>query len=146
MRLQLRVLVPAKRFQLAVLFYDHIEAIGIYELALEENTKDTWTVAREQLVRAEAGNWNISNFTLTDQRIYVAGALDDKLMLRAYNSDNGIEDNTVPAGWLEMVLEHFADQACVPEDLSVWFKKRYDNVSDYMERKKRRIEDQKQPK
>ncbi|XP_034490282.1 tRNA (guanine-N(7)-)-methyltransferase non-catalytic subunit wuho [Drosophila innubila] len=141
-RLQLRELVPDKRYQLAVLFYDHIEAIGLYELALE----DTWTVAREQLVRAEAGNWNISNFTLTEQRIYVAGALDDKLMLRVYNSSDGKEDNSVPAGWLEMVLEQFADQACVPEDLSVWFKKRYDNVSDYMERKKRRIEDHKQPK
>ncbi|KAM8720879.1 hypothetical protein ACLKA7_006857 [Drosophila subpalustris] len=146
-RLKLRELVHAKRYQVAVLFYDHIEAIGLYELQLEENNLDTtWTVAREQLVRAEAGNWNISNFMLAEQRIYVAGALEDKFKLRVYNSSDGEVDNTVPTGWLEMVIEQFAGQACVPEDLSVWFKKRYDNVSDYMERKKRRIEDHKQPK
>jgi len=34
----------------------------------------------------------------------------------------------------------------IPEDLSVWFKKRFDNVSDYLERKKRRIEEQQQQK
>ncbi|EDW66071.1 tRNA (guanine-N(7)-)-methyltransferase non-catalytic subunit wuho [Drosophila virilis] len=143
-RLQLRQLLPAKRFQVAVLFYDHVEALGLYELALDEQSNDAWTIARQQLVRAEAGSWNISCFALTADSIYVAGALDERLTLRVYNSSDGEQAKTVPTGWLDMVTERFADQTCVPEDLSVWFKKRYDNVSDYMERKKRRIEDHQQ--
>ncbi|KAH8396145.1 hypothetical protein KR222_004131, partial [Zaprionus bogoriensis] len=141
-RLQLRELQPGQRYQVAVLFYDHSEALGLYDLALQDNTSECqWHVAREQLIRADAGAWNISNFVLTEERVYVAGALDERLQLRVYKASDGTPDSTVPAGWLDMVEEAFGDQACVPEDLSVWFKKRYDNVSDYMERKKRRIED-----
>ncbi|EDV95203.1 tRNA (guanine-N(7)-)-methyltransferase non-catalytic subunit wuho [Drosophila grimshawi] len=140
-RLHMRELLPAKRYQAAVQFYDHIEAIGLYEL---EQTNNIWTVACEQLVRAEAGSWNISNFALTSDMIYVAGAVNEHLALRVYNASDGEQAKTVPAGWLDMVTGSFSDQTCVPEDLSVWFKKRYDNVSDYMERKKRRIEGQQQ--
>lgn len=142
-RLQLRELESSKRYQVAVLFYDHSEAIGVYDLTLQENTNDTWKITHEKLISADAGTWNISNFVVVDERIYVAGALDEKLKLRIYNGCDGQVANSVPAGWLDMVLEVFADQVCVPEDLSIWFKKRFDNVSDYMERKKRRIEEQK---
>ncbi|KAH8387350.1 hypothetical protein KR093_006501 [Drosophila rubida] len=145
-RLQLLELVPGQRYQAAVLFYDHSAAVGLYEL--QQSTTDAqWSVQREQLIEADAGNWHIGNFALCDQRIYVMGLLqDNSWTLRAYNSQTGEEDKTLPDGWLSMVVEQFAGQApSVPEDLSVWFKKRYDNVSDYMERKKRRIEDTSKP-
>ncbi|XP_023177219.1 tRNA (guanine-N(7)-)-methyltransferase non-catalytic subunit wuho [Drosophila hydei] len=140
-RLQMRELISSKRYLLAVLFYDHVEAIGLYELELKDAV---WSIAKESLVRAEAGNWNISNFALTSDRIYVAGALNERLTLHVYNITDGKQAESVPKGWLNMVMENFAGQNCVPDDLSVWFKKRYDNISDYMERKKRRIEDQHQ--
>ncbi|EDW06085.1 tRNA (guanine-N(7)-)-methyltransferase non-catalytic subunit wuho [Drosophila mojavensis] len=140
-RLQMRELIQSKRYLLAVLFYDHVEAIGLYELELKEAA---WSIAKESLVRAEAGSWSISNFALTSDRIYVAGAVNERLTLRVYNSADGKQAESVPAGWLDMVMENFAEQTCVPEDLSAWFKKRYDNISEYMERKKRRIEDQQQ--
>lgn len=138
-RLQLRKL-DSGRYQAAVLFYDHSDAIGIYELALEQ---DVWQIKREQLINADAGTWNISNFVLAEERIYVAGALDEQFKLRVYNVSDGQVATNVPPNWVDMVEEFFADQVCVPEDLSTWFKKRFDNVSDYLERKKRRIEEQK---
>lgn len=138
-RLQLRKL-DSGRYQAAVLFYDYSEAIGLYELALEE---DVWQIKREQLINADAGTWNISNFVLAEDRIYVAGALDEQFKLRVYNISDGQVATNVPPNWLDMVEEVFADQVCVPEDQSTWFKKRFDNVSDYLERKKRRIEEQK---
>ncbi|XP_062139162.1 tRNA (guanine-N(7)-)-methyltransferase non-catalytic subunit wuho [Drosophila sulfurigaster albostrigata] len=143
-RLQLRELVPGQRYEAAVLFYDHSAAIGLYELQLNaaDAANPSWSVTREQLIEAAAGSWHIGNFALCGQRIYVLGSLNDNLTLRAYSSQDGAEDATLPEGWLQMVGEQFAGEGqCVPEDLSVWFKKRYDNVSDYMERKKRRIED-----
>ncbi|ALC49005.1 wuho [Drosophila busckii] len=141
-RLQLREIQPGHRYQAAVLFYDHEAAIGVYELLLEEGS---WRIGKTQLVHAESGTWHISNFAITSERIYVAGVLEERLTLRVYNISDGESSSTVPEGWLNMVHEQFVDQTCVPEDLSVWFKKRFDNVSDYLERKKRRIED-KQPK
>ncbi|XP_017054919.2 LOW QUALITY PROTEIN: tRNA (guanine-N(7)-)-methyltransferase non-catalytic subunit wuho [Drosophila ficusphila] len=149
-RLLVRQLEPERIYQAAVLFYDHVDALGLYRL--ERSSDETWSVTGAQMVRAEAGSWNISNFTLTADRIYVTGAENDRLSLRVYDIATGQRaTNGVPEGWLEMVLEGLGASGeeglpFVPEDLSVWFKKRFDNVSDYLERKKRRIEEQQQQK
>ncbi|XP_017012530.2 tRNA (guanine-N(7)-)-methyltransferase non-catalytic subunit wuho [Drosophila takahashii] len=149
-RLQVRQLEPEKVYQAAVLFYDHVDALGLYRLERSSSEdEDKWSVTASQLVRAEAGSWSISNFTLTADRIYVTGAEDQRLSLRVYDIATGQPVTSgVPEGWLQMVLEGLgANEApFVPEDLSVWFKKRFDNVSDYLERKKRRIEEQQQQK
>ncbi|XP_017064169.1 tRNA (guanine-N(7)-)-methyltransferase non-catalytic subunit wuho [Drosophila eugracilis] len=149
-RLLVRQLEPEKVYQVAVLFYDHVDALGLYRL--ERGSDDTWSVTATQLVRAEAGSWNISNFTLTADRIYITGSENERLSLRVYDIANGQRTTSgVPEGWLNMVLEGLGateegGPPFIPEDLSVWFKKRFDNVSDYLERKKRRIEEQQQPK
>ncbi|KAH8235479.1 hypothetical protein KR032_001274, partial [Drosophila birchii] len=147
-RMQVRELEPDKVFQAAVLLYDHVDALALYRL--ERSGREGWAIKGTQMVRAEAGAWNICNFTLTANRIYVTGAENERLALRVYDSATGQRSNGVPEGWLKMVLEGLhalpdAEGSCVPfqpEDLSVWFKKRFDNVSDYLERKKRRIEEQ----
>ncbi|XP_020805740.1 tRNA (guanine-N(7)-)-methyltransferase non-catalytic subunit wuho [Drosophila serrata] len=149
-RMQVRVLESDKVFQAAVLLYDHVDALAVYRL--ERSGRESWTIKGTQMVRAEAGAWSICNFTLTANRIYVTGAENERLALRVYDSGTGQQSNGVPEGWLNMVLDGLhalpdADGNCVrfqPEDLSVWFKKRFDNVSDYLERKKRRIEEQQQ--
>ncbi|XP_030386458.1 tRNA (guanine-N(7)-)-methyltransferase non-catalytic subunit wuho [Scaptodrosophila lebanonensis] len=141
-RLQMDALEGGKRYQLAILFYDHSDALGLYDL--ERSADQSWSVVSERFVRADAGSWNFSNFAIADNRIYVAGATDERLSLRVYNRNDGEAATSVPAGWLDMVHEQFSEDVCIPEDLSVWFKKRYDNISEYMERKKRRIEDKQQ--
>jgi len=109
-------------------------------------------VTATQLVCAEAGSWSISNFTLTSDRIYITGAENERLSLRVYDIATGQPASSgVPEGWLKMVLDGLGANEegappFIPEDLSVWFKKRFDNVSDYLERKKRRIEEQQQQK
>ncbi|KAH8354139.1 hypothetical protein KR084_001378 [Drosophila pseudotakahashii] len=151
-RLLVRQLEPEKVYQAAVLFYDHVDALGLYRLERSSADDDKWSVTATQLVRAEAGSWNISNFTLTADRIYVTGAEDERLSLRVYDIATGQRATSgVPEGWLKMVLDGLGANEeggppFVPEDLSVWFKKRFDNVSDYLERKKRRIEEQQQQK
>ncbi|EDW82233.1 uncharacterized protein Dwil_GK25232 [Drosophila willistoni] len=133
-----------QRHQLGILFYDHVDAVGLYEL---EGNGDVWSVTVSQQIRADAGSWNICNFALTEERVYVMGAKDERLTFRCYNSSNGEPiTSQLPEGWLTMILDQFPGDAgsCLPEDLSVWFKKRFDNVSDYLERKKRRIEEQQQ--
>lgn len=150
-RLLVRQLEPEKVYQAAVLFYDHVDALGLYRLE-RSSADDTWSVTATQLVRAEAGSWNISNFTLTADRIYVTGAENERLSLRVYDIATGQRTTSgVPEGWLKMVLDGLGateegGPPFIPEDLSVWFKKRFDNVSDYLERKKRRIEEQQQQK
>ncbi|EDV47358.1 tRNA (guanine-N(7)-)-methyltransferase non-catalytic subunit wuho [Drosophila erecta] len=149
-RLLVRQLEPEKVFQAAVLFYEHVDALGLYRL--ERSSDDTWSVTATQLVCAEAGSWSISNFTLTSDRIYITGAENERLSLRVYDIATGQPTtNGVPEGWLKMVLDGLGANEegappFIPEDLSVWFKKRFDNVTDYLERKKRRIEEQKQQK
>lgn len=149
-RMQVRELESDKVFQAAVLLYDHEDALALFRL--ERSGRETWAIKATQMVRAEAGAWNICNFTLTANRIYVTGAENERLALRVYDSATGQHSNGVPEGWLKMVLDGLGagpdgDANGVPfqpEDLSVWFKKRFDNVSDYLERKKRRIEEQQQ--
>nr|B5DMC9.1 RecName: Full=tRNA (guanine-N(7)-)-methyltransferase non-catalytic subunit wuho [Drosophila pseudoobscura pseudoobscura] len=143
-RMLVRQLEPEKTYEVAVLFYDYVDAIGVYRL--EQTTTESWSITSTQLVRAEAGTWNICNFALTDDRIYVTGAENERLTLRVYDSRNGERASGLPEGWLKMVLDNLDVAAFMPEDLSVWFKKRFDNVSEYLERKKRRIEEQKQQK
>ncbi|XP_002036799.2 tRNA (guanine-N(7)-)-methyltransferase non-catalytic subunit wuho [Drosophila sechellia] len=149
-RLLVRQLEPEKVFQAAVLFYEHVDALGLYRL--ERSSDDTWSVTATQLVCAEAGSWSISNFTLTSDRIYITGAENKRLSLRVYDIATGQPASSgVPEGWLKMVLDGLGANEegappFIPEDLSVWFKKRFDNVSDYLERKKRRIEEQQQQK
>ncbi|XP_039500950.1 tRNA (guanine-N(7)-)-methyltransferase non-catalytic subunit wuho [Drosophila santomea] len=149
-RLLVRQLEPEKIFQAAVLFYEHVDALGLYRL--ERSSDDIWSVTATQLVCAEAGSWSISNFTLTSDRIYVTGAENERLSLRVYDIATGQPATSgVPEGWLKMVLDGLGANEegappFIPEDLSVWFKKRFDNVSDYLERKKRRIEEQQQQK
>ncbi|XP_016987026.1 tRNA (guanine-N(7)-)-methyltransferase non-catalytic subunit wuho [Drosophila rhopaloa] len=149
-RLLVRQLEPEKVFQAAVLFYGNVDALGLYRL--ERSPDESWSVTATQLVRAEAGSWSISNFTLTADRIYITGAENERLSLRVYDIATGQRTTSgVPEGWVKMVLDGLGASEedappFVPEDLSVWFKKRFDNVSDYLERKKRRIEEQQQQK
>ncbi|KAH8266910.1 hypothetical protein KR026_010513, partial [Drosophila bipectinata] len=145
-RLEVQQLEPEKVYQVAVLLYDHVDAVAIYRL--ERSSGDNWAITTTTVVRAEAGSWNICNFTLTGNRVYVTGAENECLAIKAYDISSGETSTSVPDGWVKMVLEGLGAQgvAFLPEDLSVWFKKRFDNVSDYLERKKRRIEEQQQQK
>ncbi|KAH8304633.1 hypothetical protein KR018_005017 [Drosophila ironensis] len=142
-RLQVQTLDRERLFRVAVLLYDNSDALTICRL--ERTNCDAWAITAEQFVRADSGLWSICNFSMAGDRVYITGAENEQLAIKVYDVLTGQRSlSGVPDGWIKMVLEGLrADGvAFLPEDLSVWFKKRFDNVSDYLERKKRRVEEQ----
>ncbi|XP_067640913.1 tRNA (guanine-N(7)-)-methyltransferase non-catalytic subunit wuho [Eurosta solidaginis] len=123
------------KFQLAVLLYQADECIFIYEL--NKIDADKWMISESTLFNIP--EVIISNLCFVNQNLYAAGILNERFKLKVLDlSGNRAK---VPENWTEMVEELFKTQVWKPEDISSWFKKRYDNVTDYLERKKRRIEE-----
>ncbi|XP_053948423.1 tRNA (guanine-N(7)-)-methyltransferase non-catalytic subunit wuho [Anastrepha ludens] len=124
-------------FQAAVLLYQPDECIGVYEL--RKNDADKWVIsARAVLQFPEV---IVSNICFVNESLYAIGIIDEHFSLKISKLSEKASD--VPENWIKMVEEQFKTEVWKSEDVSAWFKKRYDNVSEYLERKKRRIEEKK---
>ncbi|XP_073832608.1 tRNA (guanine-N(7)-)-methyltransferase non-catalytic subunit wuho [Musca autumnalis] len=76
------------------------------------------------------------NLAYAGDRLYVVGVVNDHLTIRLSPASPDAPEN-----WLSVMEEQFKEYHWTPEDISAWFKKKFDNVSEYLERKKRRIEE-----
>uniref|UniRef100_A0A1A9X5B0 tRNA (guanine-N(7)-)-methyltransferase non-catalytic subunit wuho n=1 Tax=Glossina brevipalpis TaxID=37001 RepID=A0A1A9X5B0_9MUSC len=126
-------LLETDKYQLAVLLYQPNECVTLYEVY---HSREEWNFSDCQLLHFP----DIIGFNLcfAGERLYIVGAINQRLsLLVAENSPSA------PEHWLQMIEDQFKDFIWQPEDKSTWFKKKYDNVSDYLERKKRRIEEKK---
>lgn len=123
------------RFEAAVLLYQPDESVGIYEIS--KSGENQWIISeRTKLNYPEV---IISNICFVNETLYASGIVDERFRLKVSNvTDSQLP---IPTDWINMIEEQFRTEVWKPEDVSAWFKKRYDNVSDYLERKKRRIEE-----
>lgn len=120
------------KYEIAVLLHQPTECIVTYELSLKEDNQ--WEFSSPQLLNF--GEIICCNLAYSQDRLFVTGIVNDHLTIKV--SPNSKE---LPSNWLTMVEEQFKEYTWSPEDISMWFKKKYDNVSEYLERKKRRIEE-----
>lgn len=78
------------------------------------------------------------DLSFVEDRLYVASlSKDGKLQVEIIGED---KSNANP--WKEMVKDYFKDDACEysqDEDVTGWFKKKYDNLTEYFDRKKKRM-------
>lgn len=121
-----------EKYEIAVLLHQPDECIITYELFLNEDKQ--WNFSSHQLL--SFGEIICCNLAYTENRLFVTGIVNDHFTIRV--SANSKE---LPQNWLTVVEEQFKEYNWFPEDISMWFKKKYDNVSEYLERKKRRIEE-----
>uniref|UniRef100_D3TPB1 26S proteasome regulatory complex ATPase RPT4 n=1 Tax=Glossina morsitans morsitans TaxID=37546 RepID=D3TPB1_GLOMM len=121
------------KYQLAVLLYQPNKCVALYEMY---RSREEWEFSDCQLLNFP----DIIGYNLcfAGERLYVAGAVNQRLSLQV-----DANSPSTPKYWLQMVEDQFKDFEWQPEDKSSWFKKKYDNVSDYLERKQRRIEEKK---
>ncbi|XP_037813383.1 tRNA (guanine-N(7)-)-methyltransferase non-catalytic subunit wuho [Lucilia sericata] len=118
------------KYEISVLLHQPNECVATYELT--QNNDKQWQFSAPQLLAFS--DMICCNLAYALDRLYVTGVVNDHLVIKA----SGLE---APLNWIEMVEEQFKEYTWTPEDISVWFKKKYDNVSEYLERKKRRIEE-----
>lgn len=64
---------------------------------------------------------------------------NDEISLKKLSCTNGAFVESKPPTWLDDALP--STKVDLLEDVSIWFKKKFDNLKDYHERKKRRIEE-----
>ncbi|XP_004524112.1 tRNA (guanine-N(7)-)-methyltransferase non-catalytic subunit wuho [Ceratitis capitata] len=123
------------KLEAAVLLYQPDECIALYELTKSDTSK--WLVKERQILRIPGVI--VNSICFINKNLYASGIVDEHFTLRVFNVD-GCESK-VSGDWIKVIEEQFKTEVWKPEDVSAWFKKRFDNVSDYLERKKRRIEE-----
>ncbi|XP_061400243.1 tRNA (guanine-N(7)-)-methyltransferase non-catalytic subunit wuho [Musca vetustissima] len=122
----------SNKFELAVLLHQPNECVVQYEITQGENGQWEFSVG-------EVLNFPdviCCNLAYAGERLYVVGVVNDHLTIRL-----SPQSPEPPTNWLSVIEEQFKDYTWTPEDISAWFKKKFDNVSEYLERKKRRIEE-----
>ncbi|XP_023291334.2 tRNA (guanine-N(7)-)-methyltransferase non-catalytic subunit wuho [Lucilia cuprina] len=122
--------IESDKYEISVLLHQPNECVATY--ALTQNNDKQWQFSAPQLLTFS--DMICCNLAYALDRLYVTGVVNDHLVIKA----NG---PAAPPNWIQMVEEQFKEYTWTPEDISVWFKKKYDNVSEYLERKKRRIEE-----
>ncbi|XP_037938126.1 tRNA (guanine-N(7)-)-methyltransferase non-catalytic subunit wuho [Teleopsis dalmanni] len=120
--------------QVAVLLYQPNESVAIYNINRTETSG--WNISEHVVLNFP--EMCISNLCFAKDRLYLAAIVDNHLQLSVANLP---ESSPVPDNWLDMLQEQFQDDIWTPEDVSARFKKHFDNVSDYLERKRKRIEE-----
>lgn len=120
------------KYQIAVLLHQPNECLAVYELTQSEDKK--WNFSAPEILSFP--NMICCNLTYAQDRLYVVGVVNDHLTIKLSK-----KSPEAPLNWLAMIEEQFKEFPWTPEDISSWFKKKYDNVSEYLERKKRRIEE-----
>nr|XP_014102457.1 tRNA (guanine-N(7)-)-methyltransferase non-catalytic subunit wuho [Bactrocera oleae] len=123
------------KFEASVLLYQPGESVVIYEIS--NSCEDQWFIT--ELTKLSYPDVIISNICFVNERLYASSIVDEHFSLKVSNVTDG--QLIIPTDCINMIEEQFRSEVWKPEDVSAWFKKRYDNVSDYLERKKRRIED-----
>lgn len=130
-RMTVKPLEPGK-YGVAVLLHQPNDCVIEYEVSQVENGQ--WEFTSGQILSFP--DVICCSLTYADQRLYAVGVINDHLTIKlSPNSPNA------PTNWLNMIEEQFKEYSWTPEDISSWFKKKFDNVSEYLERKKRRIEE-----
>ncbi|XP_017465373.1 PREDICTED: tRNA (guanine-N(7)-)-methyltransferase non-catalytic subunit wuho [Rhagoletis zephyria] len=127
--------IDKETFQAAVVLYQPDECIGIYEI--RKSDAEEWKITEQKVLRFP--KVIISNICFVGERLYAAGVVEDRFTLKISTLSEKVPQ--AAEKWITMIEEQFKTEEWKPEDVSAWFKKRYDNVSDYLERKKRRIEE-----
>ncbi|XP_011193649.1 tRNA (guanine-N(7)-)-methyltransferase non-catalytic subunit wuho [Zeugodacus cucurbitae] len=123
------------KFEAAVLLYQPGESVGIYEIS--NSGEDQWLITER--TKLDFPEVIISNICFVNEKFYAAGIVDERFSLKVSQLTDS--QPSIPTEWINMIEKQFRSEVWKPEDVSAWFKKRYDNVSDYLERKKRRIEE-----
>uniref|UniRef100_A0A1I8M677 Uncharacterized protein n=1 Tax=Musca domestica TaxID=7370 RepID=A0A1I8M677_MUSDO len=122
----------SNKFELAVLLHQPNECVVLYQISIGDNGQ--WEVSSGDVLSFP--DVICCNLTYAEERLYVVGVVNDHLTIRL-----SPQSPEAPENWLSVMEEQFKDCTWTPEDISAWFKKKFDNVSEYLERKKRRIEE-----
>ncbi|XP_055911939.1 tRNA (guanine-N(7)-)-methyltransferase non-catalytic subunit wuho [Eupeodes corollae] len=121
--------------QLAVLLYQPNESIAEYEI-----TKNTAGVCHiKELSRHCFDSIIVSGICYVAEKLYIVGIKNDRFVIDIANGGGDKSDDSSKV--LAMITEYFQNEAPKPDDVSGWFRKQFDNVTEYYERKKRRIEE-----
>lgn len=121
---------PEGKYKISVLLHQPNECVVTFEVSQNEDKE--WHFSDPQL--QSFNDMICCNLSYAQNRLYVTGVVNEHFAIKL----NGEE---APENWLQMIEEQFKEYSWTPEDISAWFKKKYDNVSEYLERKKRRIEE-----
>lgn len=127
----------------AVTFFDHIEAIIIYQIRYQSEVFDCTRLSGHSL----PGIQDVSSITF-DSRGHLVVALvstDDKVQIESFSFDTQMNGYVLEdGGALNEAIVREAASMAVPfdsDEVGLLFKKKFDNIIDYHERKKRRIEE-----
>lgn len=120
---------------LAVLLHQPNESVAEYEIS-----KDTEGVCQVKELKRHCFNSIIINeVCYADEKLFVVGIRNDHFIIEV--ADCATAKNNITPKVLAMINEYFQNESPKPDDVSGWFRKNFDNVSEYYERKKRRIEE-----
>uniref|UniRef100_A0A1L8EFH1 Putative trna guanine-n7--methyltransferase non-catalytic subunit wuho n=2 Tax=Haematobia irritans TaxID=7368 RepID=A0A1L8EFH1_HAEIR len=120
------------KYEVSVLLHQPNECVIQYEIS--QNEEGQWICSSGDVLSFT--DVICCGLTYAEDRLYVVGVINDHLTLRL-----SPKSPAAPANWMTMIEEQFKEYSWTPEDISSWFKKKFDNVSEYLERKKRRIEE-----
>ncbi|XP_013104489.2 tRNA (guanine-N(7)-)-methyltransferase non-catalytic subunit wuho [Stomoxys calcitrans] len=130
-KMTVKTKAPGK-YEVSVLLHQPNECVVQYEISHDQ--EGVWSFSSGDVLSFP--DVICCGLTYAEERLYVVGVVDDHLTLRLTANSPAAPEN-----WLNMVEEQFKELTWTPEDISSWFKKKFDNVSEYLERKKRRIEE-----
>lgn len=118
-----------KHFEIAVLVFHPTTQIIKYKME-----QDTFTFE-------ETSKHNFPETTPVDICF-----VEDRLFVNTLTKDGKLQveiiGDSTPNQWREMVQDYFKDNSCEynqEEDVTGWFKKKYDNLTEYFDRKKKRM-------
>lgn len=120
-------------YEAAVLLHQVDESVGIYQLSPSPmGDEESWRITQMRLISCPT--MIATSLCFTPDRLLIIGITNGRFTLSATPIEK------VPPNWITMIEEQFIDTHFQPSDIAPWFKKRYDNITEYLSRKKRRIE------
>ncbi|CAD7089720.1 unnamed protein product [Hermetia illucens] len=121
----------------AVLVYQPDESIFIYKL--QQSTEGFESSLRSS--HSFPGQI-VTDLEFRDDDLFLTTSVDGRLRLQRVKCESGDYSTQDTTKLNEVIDQVFGEEQITEmEDVSGWFKKKFDNVSEYLERKKRRIDE-----
>lgn len=134
-----------ERNQIAVVMLNETNiSLGIYEAKKTGNSYEIVKIAEHKL---SSDVKHVNSLTFVDSTSICLSCHSDKdeILLKQYELQKDAEQIEVkeikPIDVIDILEENFSTKCNLLEDVSIWFRKRFGDISDYHERKKRRIEE-----
>ncbi|XP_055370822.1 tRNA (guanine-N(7)-)-methyltransferase non-catalytic subunit wuho [Condylostylus longicornis] len=134
--------VTSNLYELAFLIFQPNDCLFTYTLEIKDY--ETINITKNKCISVQ--ELIITNINYIEGALLASVFQNNKLGIMLFNTDSSSDLDKFQNLKMNIETEFQSSTLTEPEDISSWFKKKFDNVSDYLQRKRQRLESKKNKK